>query len=670
MKRKFLGLVAAILAFCVSASIFTGCDLIVVDNQKDMDLVVAEVSIGEDAPTEKIYKKDLIVLYMNYGYYYVQNYGYTMKQTFELLMSNLVNNVLLVQNAVEYFAEKDGVSTDKYDLTKYLDDAEEIEALYLTNKSFNDLIENYKEVEEETEEKETSTGEVRTVPTGATNYAEDYEGIDKFWEDYLVNNPNAEESQKETEYFKDYNKKGFLNKGIVTGFDDNFNTNDIETKKAYEQVLKALDVNGLLGEDFDFKKGSIYDTEYYKDTLENQYETVLLEKYEKELKKQILESVSYADLDARYKETYKAQSEKNATDYDTLLSDASATSPVLYYKDLDGYGYIYNLLLGINDVQSAQINELKAKKTSGEINEVQYANLRKEILSATTVKDLRSSWITAGYDFDYNTGRFLGDYSSKEVGLAFQGEVEWINEDEKDNDDYVAEYEVTSVKEETVGNFVKFMEEYIYGETQMNMSTSWYKTVEPTSKPDDYEEKINELLFAYSTDPGSLNTYKGYLVKSKVVVGASETYVKEFADASREVIDMKDGSYIIVETDYGYHVIFKSQKVSSSFNAETLDAYLDKNANGVEKTGTWAEYFEEMKNDIDAWAEDNDTDFYLYQIMQAYTANVLDAELTEVQNAIVCKYKEYDEETKTYGDYKKENVKLYTDRYSEYLIEQ
>lgn len=664
MKKKFLSLVAAVLAFCLSASLFTGCDLVTVDNQKDMNLVVAEVSIGDDAPTEKIYKKDLIVLYMNYGYYYVQSYGYTMKQAFELLINNLVNNVLLVQNAVEYFAEKQNVTSDKYNLERYLDENEKIEANYLTVKSFNDLIESYKETEDDEKETETATGDVRTVPTDATNYAEEYEGIDKFWEEHLKNNPDATEDQKETEYFKSY-----IETGIITGFDDNFNTTDLETKRAYEKVLKALDNNSLIGKDFDYKKGSIYDTDYYKDTLENQYETVLLEKYEKELKKDILSKVSYTDLSNRYVALYNAQKNKSATDYDTLLSEASASSPVLYNKNLTDYGYVYNLLLGINDTQSSQITALQSAKTKENLTDAKYAEERSKILSATTVKDLRSSWITAGYDFDYASKTFTGDYAIAENTLAFNGEVKWLNESEKDSEDYEAKYSAKS-NVLTVDDFVKYMDEYLYGSSQTCVSgSSWYKKVEPTEKPADFDNKVNELLFAYSTDSGSLNTYKGYLVKSKVVVGASETYVKEFADAAREVINMADGSYIIVETDYGYHVIFKSQNIGATTNYETLDGYLDANWASIKKSGTWAEYYAKMIEDIDAWAEDNDTNFYLYQLQQSYCADVLDSKLTELQNEIICKYKEYDEENKEYGDYDSKYVKIYKDRYSEYLIE-
>lgn len=661
MKKRLLRLAAAILAFVIGTSFMTGCDLIITDNQRDMDLVVAEVSIGNGAPTEKIYKKDLISSYINYGYTLVQSNGMTVKEAFEYIMDSLVSNVILVQSAVQYLS--DG---DEYDVEGLLTEEEKVKATYETNKAFNDLIESYMDEEEETVEGETVTVEARTAPSKAKPYAEEYEGIDKFWEEYVKNNPTADEEDKENLFFADYNAKGFLSKGIVTGFNDNFETTDINVKRAYNKVLKVLDTNGLLGSGFNFESGSIYDSEYYKNTLEGQFEQVLLQKYEKEMTKDILSEVSYDDLAARYVEMYEAQRDKNATDYDAVLSEASASSPVLYYKDLAGYGYIYNLLLGVNSIQDAQIQELEAQTN---LTDAEKAAKREQILAATTAKDQRSTWITEGYDYDYQTNSFTGTYNLSSSPISFKGQVKWLNEDEKDEEDYVAKYEVESLVEYGLDEFVDFMEEYLYGEKLTGVESNYYKKATPTALPNEFDEKVNDLLFAFSTDPGSLNTYKGYLVTSKADIGKNENYVEEFANASREVIEMADGSYIMVGTKFGYHIVFKSQKISASENATTLDEYLDKNSYGIEKTGTWAEYYQEMIQDIETWAEDNNTDFYLYQLQQAYVTNKLNTDLNEMQTAILCKYKEYDEENETYTDYKKEFVKIYTDRYSEFLTE-
>ena len=66
------------------------------------------------------------------------------------------------------------------------------------------------------------------------------------------------------------------------------------------------------------------------------------------------------------------------------------------------------------------------------------------------------------------------------------------------------------------------------------------------------DAKINELLFAFSTDPGSLNKYKGYVISPN----NTEGFVESFSDAGKELLAMGGKSYIIVASDYGYHVIY------------------------------------------------------------------------------------------------------------------
>jgi len=131
------------MALCIALTTLAGCNLVTVDSRKDMQQVVAEISIGNGAPTQKIYKKDLVIMYMNYGSYYVQNMGYTQKQAFELIMDELITNVLLVQYAEQHYAEEKGVTEDIFNVDNYLTELEIAKATYNTNKAFNDLIEDY-----------------------------------------------------------------------------------------------------------------------------------------------------------------------------------------------------------------------------------------------------------------------------------------------------------------------------------------------------------------------------------------------------------------------------------------------------------------------------------------------------------------------------------------------
>ncbi len=62
---------------------------------------------------------------------------------------------------------------------------------------------------------------------------------------------------------------------------------------------------------------------------------------------------------------------------------------------------------------------------------------------------------------------------------------------------------------------------------------------------------INELSFAYNTDTAGLNTYLGYAVSA-----GKTDFVGEFEYAAHEVCKRGAGNYIVVPSDYGWHIIY------------------------------------------------------------------------------------------------------------------
>ena len=64
---------------------------------------------------------------------------------------------------------------------------------------------------------------------------------------------------------------------------------------------------------------------------------------------------------------------------------------------------------------------------------------------------------------------------------------------------------------------------------------------------------VNELMFAYSTDTGCLNTYMGYSVSPY-----GTNFVKEFEYAAQEVVKAGVGNYAVCATDYGWHILYCS----------------------------------------------------------------------------------------------------------------
>ena len=64
---------------------------------------------------------------------------------------------------------------------------------------------------------------------------------------------------------------------------------------------------------------------------------------------------------------------------------------------------------------------------------------------------------------------------------------------------------------------------------------------------------VNELMFAYSTDTGCLNTYMGY-----AVTPYKTDFVGEFEYAAQLAVRNGVGSYVVAPSDYGWHIIYCS----------------------------------------------------------------------------------------------------------------
>ena len=158
------------------------------------------------------------------------------------------------------------------------------------------------------------------------------------------------------------------------------------------------------------------------------------------------------------------------------------------------------------------------------------------------------------------------------------------------------------------------------------------------------------MLFAFSTDPGSLNTYKGYVISPEPDAAGTESWVKEFADAGRELLTMGDASYIVVATDYGYHFMFYSQAFSVDDNYDNLVAYLNGVSGLNEDEEYWAAKYADM---LDDW-DNQDKNFFLYAFAElcADADNVVDGEM----NKIVKSYR-----------YNEDCVKVYTERFNDLL---
>ena len=252
------------------------------------------------------------------------------------------------------------------------------------------------------------------------------------------------------------------------------------------------------------------------------------------------------------------------------------------------------------------------------------------------VKDLRDSWINAGYDFDFESKKFTGDYTfakDSNNSLAFQGEVVHLNAEHEGEHEYTPEYRAEST-DMTLNEFLAFMDNYVYGESvtaQTNSNLDVYRQVKYTGNVAEYDAKINELLFAFSTDAGSLNTYKGYLIKPEVEGSNQEQYVDSFAKAGRELLEMGGCSYMVVASVHGYHVMFFSEVFKADYGFDSLVEYL----NATEGDLDWASEFEKIKNKANDAIEDSFLNVLANKLISVIEANAYAKTRTEKLNKYV-----------------------------------
>ena len=141
MKKRLLPFVSLILSILIGATCLSGCRLITVDSQRDMNQVVATIKVNDGE--ENIYKKDLVMAYLNYGYLYVQYYGYTAEKTYNLLFDEMISSRILAQGAMKEFEEEGliaNASKNPYELERYVDEDGVRDADYKTYVAINDLL--------------------------------------------------------------------------------------------------------------------------------------------------------------------------------------------------------------------------------------------------------------------------------------------------------------------------------------------------------------------------------------------------------------------------------------------------------------------------------------------------------------------------------------------------
>lgn len=562
-----------------------------------------------------ISKRDLIAYFLSTGYQYVQNYGYTYEATFNMLMEGLVSREIMIQYAIAYYLKENSadinvagcnayieaelgsasltdkekellkahpeVLTLKYFLSEggKADVTEDFDrAVYTLKKSFNDSLDSLEESYIKAQSEEHDHEEARTLPTAV--------GTEK--EDYYTNN---------------YEVYTGLNTAGSCGEYERLDGSTPSTRQdAYNAFLANLQGYNMIS-----TSGSIEDTSdvihlnYYYVELSSLLGQFLVNKYYDDLAEDVTAEIDEAYAKAKYDEIYAAQEKKyqsSPSAFSTAMDSVSDTSFLLY--GLKDFGYVYNILIPFSTSQNV---EYTAAKNNAENTQDDLYNKRKAILNRVEGTDLRGSWISdhdhANYSYEKDGMYFFFENHLAEStkyeklkqyagNYAYQGTVSEDMEcdpDEINIDTFIQKMEAyinltVSGDENTViasgaevAAYEKDKNDTVYTDDKGVVDYSkfvYYKgkaDLGSVSAKDYFDANsnvykavsaVNELMFAYSTDPGCLNTYFGYSVSPY-----GTNFVKEFEYAAQEAVKGGVGTYVVCATDYGWHIIFASYVYSA-----------------------------------------------------------------------------------------------------------
>lgn len=370
MKKK--NIIGGILATSIIAtSVLGGCSQVSSNPNADMSQVLAEVNISENLDkelkdyssavgTSEVIKRELVTYFINAGSNYINNYGWNYEQTFTRLMSDLVDNAVLVQYATLYLlkdkaekenktaaaiiSEYEGKATlqEKYE---YLlgEDSDEVKlAEYSLMRAINNAIDS-QEKKNNSENNSTAGTDKRDTPTGVDTELEDYY-------------PKKEDGSIDYKVYTGYENYLLSDSGV---YQENpvEGTTRAKRMQAYNDFISSLVSLGYnLVDKSTENLRDVMSLNYIKEEYLTQLEQQILNKYydlfeEEQEEKLITAGQSrYSYIQSVYEDLlgYQEDAYSTSSALSSALSGMSDSQFVLYAPDTreDGaFGFVYNILL-------------------------------------------------------------------------------------------------------------------------------------------------------------------------------------------------------------------------------------------------------------------------------------------------------------------------------------
>lgn len=574
---------------------------------------------GDVIGTTEITKRDMVAYFISTGYSMMESYGWTYYDTFNMISETLVNRQIYIQYAMLYLLDDEsesditvagyeaavegqtGIDRRLAALAYFLDEEEEAQALYSTRQLINSTLDSQEETYlDHDHSHDDSTSTARTTPTGIDTETEDY--YNEAYRIYTGSNaladcPGYEAPEGSTPTTRRKAYSSFLASlranSLIESGEDLSNVESLtyfktELASAYETAI----INKL--------------TDKFEDTIR----ATVNEQYAQEI---------YDTTYSRQETTFANDTDSFETALDGV-SDTSfvLTAPEANYgyviNILIPFSTSQSLELenapadlgdtkGNNFLQrAALLKNVRGTDQRGTWFDEDYAFDGAETENAYTGGNAARSYLffedSLGGNEQYErVPNYLGYYTYNGTVRRNDDESYTVRPNRITIDEFIAEMEgylTQAANEVSVEGDGYTVSEGVYvngiaaddtinavadNTTYYNRSVSDYYT---ESGAVDYSKFVyyagqvnftngfdanqfflagsaenvaysvmNELSFAYNTDTAGLNDYFGYVIST----GATD-YVPEFEYAAQYVCRQGAGSYVVVPSDYGWHVIY------------------------------------------------------------------------------------------------------------------
>lgn len=569
--------------------------------------------------TTEITKRDMVSYFISTGYSMMQSYGWTYYDTFNMISETLVNRQIYIQYAMLYLLDDEsesditvagyeaavegqtGIDRRLAALAYFLDEEEEAQALYSTRQLVNNTLDSQEETYlDHDHSHDDSASTARTTPTGIDTETEDY--YNEAYRIYTGSNaladcPGYEAPEGSTPTTRRKAYSSFLaslraNSLIESGED----LSNVESLTYFKTELASAYETAIINK--------------LTDKFEDNIRATVNEQYAQEI---------YDTTYSRQETTFANDTDSFETALDGV-SDTSfvLTAPEANYgyviNILIPFSTSQSLELenapadlgdtkGNNFLQrAALLNNVRGTDQRGTWFDEDYAFDGAETENAYTGGNAARSYLffedSLGGNEQYErVPNYLGYYTYNGTVRQNDDESYTVRPNRITIDEFIAEMEgylTQAANEVSVEGDGYTVSEGVYvngiaaddtinavadNTTYYNRSVSDYYT---ESGAVDYSKFVyyagqvnftngfdanqfflagsaenvaysvmNELSFAYNTDTAGLNDYFGYVIST----GATD-YVPEFEYAAQYVCRQGAGSYVVVPSDYGWHVIY------------------------------------------------------------------------------------------------------------------